>query len=113
MPIINLPVKKTWTDYKRTESSKGDNLIHILVYDTPRWRKMRKQYLVDNPLCEICKQNKKLTLAIEVHHKKPISLGSTNEEKEELGFDYKNLQALCVSCHKDVHIEFKYKSVEW
>jgi len=112
MPTINLPKKKSWTDYKRSASSKKDNLIHQLVYDKIQWKKLRYQYLIDNPTCEICTKNKILKLAIEVHHKKPISYGNTNEEKEALGFDYKNLQALCKECHKLVHQELE-SSVDW
>jgi 5-methylcytosine-specific restriction protein A len=59
------------------------------------WRRISKQFLQRNPLCEHCKEYGRLTPAELVHHKKPLSEGGTN--------DYDNLQALCRSCHTKHH----------
>ena len=60
-----------------------------------RWKKIRDNYIKKNPLCEKCFSEGKLTLGKLVHHKKSISEGGTNEEK--------NLMTLCVSCHEKIH----------
>lgn len=59
-----------------------------------KWRKIRKLFLKTNPLCDICKNENKLTEASEVHHIVPLSSGGTN--------DFNNLQALCKSCHSKI-----------
>lgn len=87
--------------YKKKDSKK-DNLNHQF-YNTVAWRNCRMNYLVTNPLCEICKQNNKITLAVEVHHIKPISTVRTLQEKYAIGLDINNLQALCNDCHHEIH----------
>ena len=59
-------------------------------YDS-RWRKIRKEFIKSYPLCEICKQEHRLTPAQEVHHIVPLSEGGTH--------DFDNLKILCKSCH--------------
>ena len=60
-----------------------------------QWRKIRARYIADNPLCEMCKDDGRLTPADTVHHKRRIADGGTNESE--------NLQALCSSCHSRLH----------
>lgn len=98
MPRIELKPYKTYDD-KKVYSSKGDNLIHKLVYNTSRWREMRLIHLMRNPVCEMCRNE----FATEVHHKIPISTGVGRSEILKLGFDEKNLMALCPNCHRRVH----------
>ena len=59
------------------------------------WKKIRDCYIHKHPLCEVCQQHGKYVMAELVHHKKPISVGGTNDEN--------NLMALCISCHEKVH----------
>jgi 5-methylcytosine-specific restriction protein A len=61
------------------------------------WKKIRAAFLSANPVCEICKDAEKLTPATTVHHKRKITDGGTNEDK--------NLQALCHICHSRLHAE--------
>lgn len=107
MPTIQLK----FSEKPKKNSSKSDCQNHIAVYNTRTWRELRLIYLAENPLCEICKNQQKLTLAQEVHHKTPISTGKTIAEKKIIGFDYDNLQALCTECHKSIdkikHNEYK------
>ena len=57
---------------------------------SPKWRKVRKQYLKDHPYCEACGRKG----GIEVHHIKDFS------EYPELELDPNNLIALCSkTCH--------------
>jgi 5-methylcytosine-specific restriction endonuclease McrA len=109
MPTIQLK----YSDRKKKNSSKQNCLNHIAVYNTRTWKELRLYFLAENPLCEICKKLEKITLAQEVHHKIPISTGKTKEEKQQLGFDINNLQALCTECHKNIdkvrHYEYTIK----
>jgi 5-methylcytosine-specific restriction protein A len=98
MPKINLKYKET----KRRISSKINNDNHRYVYNTDAWRKLRLIFLAENPLCNKCEKEGRITLAEEVHHKIPISQGRTKEQKQQLGFNINNLQALCVECHKKI-----------
>jgi 5-methylcytosine-specific restriction protein A len=60
------------------------------LYNTTRWRNLRKEHLKENDYCQECGLKEDLT----VDHK--ISpLGN-----EELFFDPDNLQTLCKKCHR-------------
>jgi len=98
MPTIQL----RFSNKKKENSSKKNVENHIVIYNTRTWRELRLYFLSKNPLCEICKQHDKITLAQEVHHKIPISAGKTKEQKQIIGFDIENLQALCIDCHKKI-----------
>jgi len=95
-------IQLRFSDKKKIITPKINNLNHSAVYNTTTWRELRLYYLSKNPLCEICKENDKITLSQEVHHKIQISTGKTKEEKQEIGFDINNLQALCTECHKKI-----------
>ncbi len=59
-----------------------------------RWRKIRKPFIEQNPLCAECLKRGVYTPAEEVHHILPLSKGGTH--------DYSNLEALCKSCHSTI-----------
>ena len=59
------------------------------------WKRIRDRYAEAHPLCELCKQNGKLTPTEEIHHKLPLSEGGTHATE--------NLIALCKSCHAKLH----------
>ena len=99
MPIIQLKYHPN----KKKNNSKKNNKNHSYVYNTRTWRKLRTYYLSKNPLCEMCKNEGKITLGDDVHHKTPISLGNTREQKIELGYDINNLMTLCKKHHKYIH----------
>jgi 5-methylcytosine-specific restriction protein A len=56
-----------------------------------RWRKIRKVFLKQNPLCEECQKYGKLTPSNEVHYIEPVACGGTH--------DASNLMSLCKRCH--------------
>lgn len=71
-------------------------------YQSKQWRKVRKLYVQQNPLCVHCEARGLTTAVQEVDHIKPLRLGG---EK----FDFENLQSLCKSCHarksgKEAHL---------
>ena len=60
------------------------------LYNTSRWRELRRELLKENPYCHYCWSTHKL----QVHHLKP-PLGN-----EELFFEESNLRVVCEKCHK-------------
>ena len=61
-------------------------------YDA-KWRKVRKLYLQQHPLCSLCQQEGKLTPATVIDHILPHRGDTT------LFWDKKNWQPLCKNCH--------------
>ena len=59
------------------------------------WAKIRAAFLMANPLCEVCRDEGRLTPAALAHHKQKLTDGGTN--------DWNNLQALCQACHSRHH----------
>lgn len=56
-----------------------------------RWQQLRQAKLAREPLCRVCSQNGRTTLATEVDHIKPKSSGGTDQ--------WSNLQPICRECH--------------
>jgi 5-methylcytosine-specific restriction endonuclease McrA len=104
MPTIYKPEKK---NIKRSKHSiKKDNLIHRLIYNTDRWRTLRINKLMNEPLCECedCKKLNRIRLAEDVHHIIPISNAGENVQSIlALGFTYTNLLSVSRECHKEIH----------
>jgi len=63
------------------------------------WVKIRTAFLSANPLCEMCKAEGRFTPAALAHHKVKLTDGGNN--------DWKNLMALCLSCHSRLHAKKK------
>jgi len=63
----------------------------VLLKRSPKWRKVRNEYLQKHPFCECCEGKK----GLEVHHKKPVHLFP------ELELEESNLMTLCarMKCH--------------
>lgn len=61
-------------------------------YDSA-WRKARKAYLEEHPLCEECRKNGKLTPASVIDHIIP------HRGDKKLFWDETNWQPLCKDCH--------------
>ena len=67
---------------------------HTDIYSSLRWRKLRKQYLTEHPLCVMCQQDSgRVTPATVVDHKIP------HKGNLELMWSLDNLQALCKPHH--------------
>lgn len=77
------------------------------IYNTKGWKTLRIFKLQNDPLCEECKKNNKIVLAVQVHHIIPFMSvwnGSNISDIKELGFDINNLMSVCDECHKKFHI---------
>ena len=71
---------------------KAKGAIPINAKRSTEWNKVRKQHLIDNPICAACGETKKL----EVHHIKPFHL------YPELELDPDNLITLCETASKGI-----------
>ena len=58
------------------------------------WPAVRRRYIAEHPLCEVCRREGRITAAQEVHHIIPLAEGGTHDED--------NLMALCKSCHSRI-----------
>lgn len=108
MPYINTPKKtKKSTYHSNTDMRK----LRQDAYNQTSWKKVRKTYLLQHPLCEECLKKGKVTPATSVHHiKSPFKGGETNQF---LLLDYNNLESVCHECHSEIHNkEQGYKPVE-
>ena len=76
--------------WKRHDVSRGS--ARERGYDS-RWEKVRRIFLMRNPLCYDCMIKGRFTPANEVHHVKKV------REHPELRLTIDNLIALCKSCH--------------
>ena len=98
MPTLKKAKKQTINRAKFTDP----DATRQKVYNTRRWRKLRAAYLIEHPLCEICKKDGVLTPAIDVHHRDSF----TNYDGLQMldkAFDSDNLVALCKKCHATLH----------
>lgn len=97
MPTINKPKKKReYIDYNKKREKRQS------VYNTGRWRDMRIAKLQNNPLCEICEIEGRITLAEEVHH--ALSFVDVPENQMlAVAYDYDNLISVCKKCHSRCH----------
>lgn len=105
MPTINKPNKR-----KRDNSRKKHGLqakIQRLIYNTSHWRKLVAAKKMISPLCERCLSEGRTTEVQEIHHIIPISRAIDDLQILEYGFDFSNLQSLCMACHELTHQELK------
>jgi len=77
----------------RTQYNKHHRSKHSTLYNTQHWRRARKSYLYDQPLCVDCDKENKIVLANVVDHKIP------HDGNMVLFWDVSNWQSLCTSCH--------------
>lgn len=73
-------------------------------YRSQAWKVTRKAYLHSvGGLCERCLSRGLIVPAEVVHHK--VHLSPDNIEDENITLNWKNLEALCRTCHADEHKE--------
>lgn len=101
MPTIYKPKKKFPQQYKRH----GQQAEIQKIYNSSIWQKLRKGYLMEHPLCEVCLSNGKVAEAKEIHHIREISNAKSFEEMQDIAYNPYNLQALCLKCHHEIHTE--------
>ena len=98
MPTLNLTKKK---ERNYNVNTTDNRKLRQSFYNTTEWRKLRETYIKQNPICEECLNNGKVTPATSVHHKiSPFKNGNGNKE---LFLDYNNLMSVCHLCHSIIH----------
>ena len=61
-------------------------------YANRRWRRLRAAFLAEHPLCKLCGDRGRVTVATVVDHVTPIGAGGD-------AWDWDNLQSLCETDH--------------
>lgn len=91
----------------RNRSNELKRKERMKIYNSVRWRNLRALKMTNNPLCEICEANGKITPVDDVHHM--ISFMSVDDpvRRYHLAYDYDNLQSVCDECHQKIHNNFK------
>ena len=107
MPTLKKPKKMNIKRVRVTDP----NAERQKVYNTRRWRNLRASYLMEHPLCEICKKNGVITPAVDVHHRDSFT-NYTGLNMLDKAFDYDNLLSLCKKCHGNIHKNGKTHSFE-
>lgn len=88
----------------------SNHLYYRKLMNSAKWRKLRTLKLSDKPLCEVCSEADKVTIATEVHHIQPIENGVNKDDMKRLAYDYRNLMSVCSPCHVQMHVELRSKS---
>jgi 5-methylcytosine-specific restriction protein A len=88
MPKIN-NIKRPWV----TETEPKRNIEHDPFYDSPAWRRLRKQVLKEQPLCDECQAMDIIEAATVVDHTKP------KKQYPELALERSNLRGKCARHH--------------
>ena len=78
---------------------------YMKLIHTARWLKLRRDILSQNPICQRCQADGRVTAATEVHHIRPVEEAVTLSEKRQRMYDPTNLRALCHDCHVKTHTE--------
>ena len=76
-------------------------------YHSNQWIKTRKAKLMEQPLCEVCLAQGRMTKADMVHHHK-YELREPGGWEHRLSLD--NLQSICYTCHNGIHHEYSWKN---
>lgn len=80
---MTTPKRKPWT--------KPAGYDHSRLGGRP-WQKLRERMLREHPLCQLCEQRGRVTVATSLDHRIPRSKeGGTDDES--------NLQTVCEPCH--------------
>ncbi len=90
MPTITKHKPRPWlAERKPYEGYRHHN---TKFYQSTAWRRLRTVKLEQQPMCEECERQGKITPAQLVDHILPINKGGAS-------LDIENLQSLCNTCH--------------
>lgn len=104
MPRLNLNTFRT-TPAKTARSTLDTDRLALRkkVYSKARWQRLKKLYLSDHPLCEVCLARGKYVPATHVHHKYSFTLCTDYSTAMAVAFDPDNLCSICDRCHGIIH----------
>ena len=72
------------------------------IYNSKEWIHLSRLKRQDQPLCEMCLKNDRVTPSNQVHHIKSFLTKEGNIDYD-LAYDYNNLMSLCTDCHVMIH----------
>lgn len=99
MPTINKKrIREKQVKYKSEAAINNND-----KYSSPAWRRLRDTFISLHPLCMECLKHETITPAEHVHHMKPWSRGTNEQEQWELFLDENNLYSVCPQCHVALH----------
>jgi 5-methylcytosine-specific restriction protein A len=90
MPSI--PLKQQERPWIKREAHGRRAFSNASIYQSARWKALRKHHIQSSPLCVHCLKNDRTKAGWIVDHIVPINEGGEP-------FDESNLQSLCSSCH--------------
>ena len=103
---------------QRGENRNPKHIYYVSLLNTQDWQGvngLRARTLRKHPLCQMCEKDGIIRSSVDVHHLKPVEgVGRYYQPGEELPedvkaamrercFDEKNVIALCVPCHIEIH----------
>ena len=65
------------------------------IYDTAKWKRVRKLYFARHPLCGDCQRAGRVTAATHLDHIKTVA------EAPDLAWEWWNFQGLCAQHHSE------------
>lgn len=71
-------------------------VTHRRMYDSVRWRKARRMWLAEHPVCAMCARQGRTTAANTVDHIRP------HDDDYDKFWDMDNWQSLCSTCHNSI-----------
>lgn len=101
MPRINTR-KQSKKYHARTNPKFKDNKWQK-YYGTKVWHQLRQTKLYEQPLCERCLAEGKVTPATSIHHVCVFGSCPTEEERWYWFLKYDNLISVCQHCHNEIH----------
>lgn len=78
-----------------------DNADIAKKYKSKRWQKLRREKLIQNPLCERCMSKGIYNSAYIIHHKDYVT--DKNYMDDTVFYNLDNLESLCIECHNKEH----------
>lgn len=82
-----------------------DNPEIAKKYKSKRWQRLRKQKLINNPICERCYKQGIIKPTYIIHHKEYIT--DKNYNDDNIFYNIDNLESLCIEHHNKEHFEDK------
>lgn len=95
-----------WIEKKKKASVKRSHVRvdeRQEVYRSTLWRKMRVAKLMEQPLCEVCLIQDKVTAGEHVHHIRSFMDAPDKVIRDALAYDPANLMTVCETCHGRIH----------
>jgi len=93
--VINGRCELHQRNLKPNTTNRSSTTTNNAIYNSTKWRKLRKRKFTEEPLCEHCFKLNIITPTDVIDHIKPVL------DYPELSYTYSNLQSLCHGCHNN------------